>query len=60
MRFGHRQFPRHIAEGFSGCRVNRVYQSWTKGAKMQPLRINAGVRAFAAAVIKEIARPTEA
>jgi transposase len=24
MRFGHRQFPRHIAQGFSGCRVNRV------------------------------------
>jgi hypothetical protein len=35
------------------------YQTWTKGAKLQPLRTNAGVKAFAAAVIKEIACPAE-
>ena len=25
----HRQFPRHIAQGFSGCRVNGVYYLWS-------------------------------
>src|SRR5215813_9758318 len=25
MRFGHRQFPRHLTQGFSGYDVNRVY-----------------------------------
>lgn len=36
-----------------------TYYAWTKGQKMQPLRINAGMKHFAAAVTKEIACPAE-
>lgn len=49
-------------ENYKVLHINRgivSYQSWTKSAKMQPLRINAGVKAFAAAVTKEIACPAE-
>ena len=50
------------SENYKVLHINRgivSYQTWTKGAKMHPLRTNAGVKAFAAAVIKEIACPAE-
>jgi len=50
------------SENYKVLHINRgivSYQTWTKGAKLQPLRTNAGVKAFAAAVIKEIACPAE-
>jgi hypothetical protein len=34
-----------------------TYQAWPKGGKLSPLRINVGVKAFAAAVKKEIVCP---
>ena len=51
------------SENYKVLHVNRgivSYQGWIKGAKLQPLRINVGVKAFAAAVAKEIACPAEA
>ncbi len=49
-------------ENYKVLHINRgivSYQCWTKGAKLQPLRINVGVKAFAAAVVREIACPPE-
>jgi len=49
-------------ENYKVLHINRgivSYQTWMKGEKIQPLRINAGVKAFAEAVVKEIACPTE-
>jgi len=40
--------------------INRgivTYQSWTTDPKKKSLRINAGVKAFAEAMVKEIACP---
>jgi hypothetical protein len=40
--------------------INRnivTYQSWKEGAKMSPLRMNVGLKAFAAAVKKAIPCP---
>jgi hypothetical protein len=34
-----------------------TYQAWPKGGKFSPLRINCGLKAFAAAVRKEIICP---
>jgi hypothetical protein len=42
--------------------INRgivTYQSWRDGQKMSPLRVNVGVKAFAAAVKKAIACPVD-
>ena len=50
------------SENYKVLHINRgivSYQTWNKGGKMQPLRTNAGVKAFAAAVTKEIACPAE-
>ncbi len=50
-------------ENYKVLHINRgivSYQCWIKGAKLQPLRINVGVKAFAAAVIKETGCPVEA
>ncbi len=50
-------------ENYKVLHINRgivSYQSWIRGAKLQPLRINVGVKAFAAAVIKETSCPAEA
>lgn len=50
------------AERYRVLGVNRgivTYQSWTVGRKISPLRINAGVKAFAEAVRKEIICPAE-
>jgi hypothetical protein len=47
-------------ENYKVLHINRgivSYQIWTKGQKLQPLRINTGVKAFAAAVVREIACP---
>jgi hypothetical protein len=49
-------------ENYKVLHINRgivSYLTWNKGGKMQPLRTNAGVKAFAAAVTKEIACPAE-
>lgn len=49
-------------ENYKVLHINRgivSYQSWTKGARMHPLRINVGVKSFAAAVVKAIACPAE-
>src|SRR5207342_1116903 len=35
MRFGHRQFPRHITQGFSGYGVNGVYITEAKSLGMR-------------------------
>ena len=50
-------------ENYKVLHINRgivSYQVWEKGKKLQILRVNAGVKAFAAAVIREIACPEEA
>ena len=50
------------SENYKVLHINRgivSYQTWTKGAKLQPLRTNAGVKAFASAVAKVIACPAE-
>jgi hypothetical protein len=36
-----------------------TYQAWVKGGKLNVLRINCGVKAFAEAVKKEIACPAD-
>jgi hypothetical protein len=49
-------------ENYKVLHINRgivSYQSWKKGEKLHPLRINVGVKAFAAAVTKETSCPTE-
>ena len=51
------------AEKYRVLFINRgivTYQAWTKGAKLNPLRVNVGVKGFAAAVKKVIACPAEA
>jgi hypothetical protein len=51
------------AENYKVLSINRgivTYQAWTKGAKLNPLRVNVGVKGFAAAVKKVIACPAEA
>jgi hypothetical protein len=47
-------------EKYSVVDINRgivTYQSWTTDAKKLSLRTNTGVKAFAAAVVKQIACP---
>jgi hypothetical protein len=47
-------------EKFTVVDINRgivTYKSWTTDAKKLSLRINTGVKAFAAAVVKEITCP---
>jgi hypothetical protein len=49
-------------EKYKVLAINRgivTYQSWRTGEKMSPLRVNVGVKAFAAAVKKAIACPVE-
>ncbi len=51
------------AENYKVLHINRgivSYQIWIKGQKLQLLRVNTGVKAFAAAVTKEIACPASA
>ncbi|MCI4678332.1 hypothetical protein K9U39_08095 [Rhodoblastus acidophilus] len=48
------------AENYKVIAITRsivTYQAWPKGGKLNPLRINCGLKAFAAAVRKEIACP---
>lgn len=50
-------------EKYKVLHINRgivTYQSWTGDGKLNPLRTNAGVKAFAEAVTKEIACPAPA
>ncbi|HUO54659.1 MAG TPA: hypothetical protein VMU18_07955 [Rhodoblastus sp.] len=48
------------AENYKVLSITRsivTYQAWPKGGKLHPLRINCGLKAFAAAVRKEIPCP---
>jgi hypothetical protein len=48
------------AENYRVLAISRkivTYQAWPKGGKLHPLRINVGLKAFAAAVKKEIVCP---
>ncbi|WP_374544639.1 hypothetical protein [Rhodoblastus sp.] len=48
------------AENYRVVSITRsivTYQAWPKGGKLHPLRINCGLKAFAAAVRKEIPGP---
>lgn len=50
-------------EKYKVLHINRgivTFQSWTGDAKPSPLRTNAGIKAFAEGVTKEIACPPEA
>ncbi|QGM96576.1 hypothetical protein [Methylocystis parvus] len=50
------------AENYKVVNITRgivTYVVFTKGQKAQPLRINAGVKHFAAAVTKEVMCPAE-
>jgi hypothetical protein len=51
------------SENYKVLHINRgivSYQIWTRGQKLQPLRVNTGLKAFAAAVSKEIECPASA